>query len=153
MSFQAWHCKQTFSWMCSNVSNQYFWLFLVLMNAKASEKKTSRNFLCNQHILWSNICFLTDFSECLFTVLTLEWKSTSLNLNIIRLDHLTKKPWWQMHYGDFKSNLPWKHESIHKNSSFFWSSMKESPQWNLSRYWFAGLLQRILGKTIRYNMK
>ena len=94
-------------------------LLLVLMNAKASAKKTLRNFLCKQHILWSNICFLTDFSECLSTVLTLEWKSTSLNLNIIRLDHLTKKPWWQMHYGDFKSNLPWKHESIDKKLCFF----------------------------------
>ena len=47
------------------------------------------------------------------------------------LDQLIKKPWFvQMHYCDFKSNLYWKHESI--DMFFFWSSMKESPQWNLS---------------------
>ena len=70
------------------------------------------------------------------------------------LDQLIKKPWFvQMHYGDFKSNLSWKHESIDKNGFFSEVAWKNPRNEICLWYWFAGLLQRILGKTIRYNMK
>ena len=86
------------------------------MNAKASAKKTLRNFLCKQHILWSNIFFLTNLSFYSADTRMEKHQSESKHFS---LDQLIKKPWFvQMHYGDFKSNLSWKHESINKNGFF-----------------------------------
>ena len=120
-------------WEQSKVLTIYFFVFKCAHEESLWTKNNDLTGCPYENSLWQNVydkwlnITFTIKSECLSTVLTLEWKSTSLNLNLIRLDHLTKKPWWQMHYGDFKSNLPWKHESIDKKLCFFWSIMKESP--------------------------